>query len=325
MTGGVCWVLSNGRAGTVNQCLGLAEAVGFSITVKEVRPRALWRWLPPRLWPWALRSLGPESDPIEEPWPDLVIACGRSTEAIAVAIRRAAAKEDQTTFTVYLQRPSHNTEQFDLLAPPLHDQVTGSNVIATLGALHRVTPELLAADAEKFAALVAPLPRPLIAVLVGGTGNAYRMTETAARNLGQQLAALSRDQDMGLAITVSRRTGVKNTAALRAELADIPSVIWDDEGDNPYFGFLGLADAIIVTADSISMVSEACATGKPVYVAEIPGGSAKFERFHEGLRSKGLTRRFAGDIELWSASPLDDTARVAAAVRERLASIAAPR
>jgi uncharacterized protein len=328
ITDKVCWVLSNGRAGTENQCVGLAAAIGLPTQIKQVRCAPPWRWLPPRAWPNALGSLGPDSSPLAPPWPDLLIACGRSTEAVAVAIRRASRKahrngEGPATFVVYLQRPSHGLGQFDLLAPPQHDQVTGSNVISTVGALHRVTPEQLDIDAAKFAPLVAHLRRPLITVLVGGTGNAYQMTVETAQNLGRQLATMAAKHSASLAVTVSRRTGDANAAALRAALIDTPTVFWppadrDREGDNPYFGFLGLADAIVVTADSISMASEACASGKPVYIADLPGGSAKFRRFHDGLRAAGLIRTFAGVIEQWSTTRLDDTARVAAAVRDQL-------
>lgn len=332
MTDKVCWVLSNGRTGTENQCVGLAAEVGLPYQIKQVRCAPPWRWLPPRMWPGALGSLGPDSSPLAPPWPDLLIACGRSTEAVAVAIRRASRKahrngDGPATFVVYLQRPSHSLRQFDLLAPPQHDQVTGINVIPTIGALHRVTPQQLEIDAAKFAPLAADLPRPLITVLVGGTGNAYQMTEETAQNLGRQLATMAAKHSAGLAVTVSRRTGDKNTAALRAALADTPAVFWppaggpenqDAQGDNPYFGFLGLADGIVVTADSISMTSEACATGKPVYVVDLPGGSAKFRRFHDGLRAAGLTRTFAGVIEKWSTTRLDDTAQIAAAIRDQL-------
>lgn len=322
MTDRICWVLSNGRTGTENQCVGLAEAVGLPFVVKQVRVRPPWRWLPPRLWVRALRALAPDSDPLGPPWPDLVIACGRTTEAIAIAIRRkstAAAKSGgNPSFIVYLQRPSSRRGAFDLLAPPRHDRVRGDNVVETRGALNRVTAERLAQGAAVAAPMVKNLPRPLIAVLIGGTGNAYRMTEDAARALGRQLRRLTESGNAGLAVTVSRRTGAVNERILRRELENAPAVFWDGSGENPYFGFLGLADAIVVTADSVSMVSEACATGKPVYVAEMPGGSAKFRRFHNRLRSDGATRPFAGTVERWSSVALDDTARVAAVIRDRL-------
>jgi mitochondrial fission protein ELM1 len=98
----------------------------------------------------------------------------------------------------------------------------------------------------------------------------------------------------------------------------VPAVFWDGRGDNPYLGYLGLADALIVTVDSVTMISEAAATGKPVHVAELEGGSAKFRRFHAGMREGGITRPFAGRIEDWSYPPLDETGRVAAEVKRRL-------
>ena len=107
-------------------------------------------------------------------------------------------------------------------------------------------------------------------------------------------------------------------AELRARLAGTAANIWDGTGANPYFGYLALADAIVVTGDSVSMVSEAASTGKPVYVFDLPGGSAKFRAFHDGLRSDGITRPFAGKLERWTYRSLDDTAVVAAEVRRRL-------
>ena len=78
---------------------------------------------------------------------------------------------------------------------------------------------------------------------------------------------------------------------------------------------LGLADAIVVTGDSVNMVSEACATGKPVHVFQLDGKSRKFARFHASLESKGFTRPFAGRIESWRYAPCDDMSRCVEAVR----------
>ena len=104
-------------------------------------------------------------------------------------------------------------------------------------------------------------------------------------------------------------------ALLRDGLAGLPCRFWDGTGTNPYFAYLGLADGFVVTADSVNMVSEAASTGKPVHVFDLDGGSAKFQRFHDRLRAAGVTRPFAGRLERWSYAPLDDTRRVAEAVR----------
>ena len=126
-------------------------------------------------------------------------------------------------------------------------------------------------------------------------------------------------------MTASRRTGEANAAILKAALAGLPAQLWDGTGANPYLGYLALADAIVVTSDSVSMASEAVSTGKPVYVFDLDGGSARFERFHAHLRALGMTRPFDGTLDTWRYTPPDDTARVAAAARSVLPSSATPR
>src|SRR5690606_23444178 len=107
-------------------------------------------------------------------------------------------------------------------------------------------------------------------------------------------------------VTPSRRTGAANVARLRAGFAGAAAVVWDLVGENPYFGFLGQADHVIVSPDSISMVSEACATGRPVHVLPLAGGTAKFHRFHAGMRAAGYTRPLGERLETWTYPPLDD-------------------
>lgn len=311
------WVLSDGKPGMENQCLGLAEALGLDPAVKRIAPRFPWSALPPQLWLAPLCAAGPKGDPVAPPWPDLLIATGRQTVAVALAIRAASGGR---TFCVQIQNPTMARDRFDLLAIPAHDRVTGPNVIATAGALHRVTAAKLADAAERFRPALAHLPRPLVAVLVGGSNGIYQMTEAGTRTLADGLRALCRDHGAGLCVTASRRTGAANEKILRDALEGLPAVFWDGTGENPYFAYLGLADAIVVTEDSVSMVTEAASTGKPVHVAALEGGSAKFARFHDSLRDAGATRRFAGRLESWAYQPVDDTARVAAEVRRRLAA-----
>ena len=169
MSAKTCWTLSDGNPGNENPCLGLAEAVGFEPEVKRIRPRAPWKWLPPALWFNALGATG-----LTQPWPDLLIACGRLSVAPSIAIRRAGAK---ACYTVQLLDPRMPAARFDLVAAPRHDRVSGENVIATLGALHRVTPDRLAAAAARFAATVEHLPHPRVAVLIGGRSHADQILE----------------------------------------------------------------------------------------------------------------------------------------------------
>ena len=307
--------MTDGKAGMEVQCLGLAEALGFEPVVKRVQVTKPWRWLPPRLIPDPLGAIGPKRDSLEPPWPDLLISSGRQVVAPAMAIRRANAG---ATFTVHVQNPAVDPARFNVVVTPQHDRLEAPNVIATTGGLNQVTEGRLAAAAARFAPRLAHLPRPLVAVMLGGDNKAYRFTHALARRLGARLAELSRREDAGLLVTASRRTGAKVMAILREALAGLPVEIWDGTGENPYFGFLALADAFVVTGDSVNMVTEAATTGKPVYVAALAGGSAKFRRFHETLHGASITRPFEGRLERWSYPALRDTERAAIEVRRRL-------
>ncbi len=152
-------------------------------------------------------------------------------------------------------------------------------------------------------------------MLIGGQNRVYKLPLPRLAEIADQLAELSRREGVGLLVTPSRRTGAEGERILRERLAGVPATIWDGTGENPYFAFLALADAVIVTEDSVSMVTEAASTGKPVHVIELEGGSRKFDNFHRLMREAGVTRPFAGALEAWHYDPPNDTARAAAAVR----------
>lgn len=298
-----------------NQCLGLTDALGLVPTVKQLSIRVPWRRLPPKLWFRPLQALSSDGDRLEPPWPDLMITCGKRSVAPAMAVRKASAGQ---TFTVHIQDPLVQPSNFGLVIAPEHDRLAGDNVVTTKAAIHRVTQEKLRAAAEHFEPALAHLPRPVVAVLVGGSSSRNRLTTEIARDLARRLLALSRDHGAGLAITPSRRTGEANAAILRETLRQAPAVVWDGDSENPYFGYLGLADAVVVTSDSVSMVSEACSTGKPVYVLELEGPSRRIDAFHRTLRKAGITRRFDGTLESWTYPIPNDTAAAATAVHQRL-------
>lgn len=315
----ICWVVTDGKAGMENQCLGLAEALGLTPIIKRVKLRTPWKQLSPFLRHGLQWAFSPEGDAIAPPWPDLLIATGRASVPASLYARRASRKgEGKQTLTVQIQNPVIDTSRFDLVVVPRHDGMTGKNIMTTRGALHRLNPERLKSAAAEFLPQVATLPSPRIAVLIGGTNAVYQMTPRETEIVARQLADCVKQTKGSLIITPSRRTGEDNLAALKAGLEGIPAYIWDGTGVNPYFGMLGLADTILATCDSVNMVSEACYTGKPVYVIQLPGGSDKFRRFHQSLQDDGYTRAFDGKLETWIYPPLDDVRLVADRVQEML-------
>src|SRR5581483_10694561 len=282
----LAWVLHDGKAGMASQALGLAEATGFAFEERRLDIRPPWAWLPPQLWARPLAA-APGAG-LVPPWPDLVIGCGRNTAMPALAIRRLSRGR---TVAVQVQDPRVGRDEFDLMVVPSHDRLRGERVIVTLGAVHRVTAARLAAERVRFPRLAA-LPHPVVAVLLGGGNRAYRQDPARLGAFARDIAAALRAAGGSLIATPSRRTGAAALAAFRAGLGDLSAWVWDGSGDNPYYALLAYADRFVVTADSVSMVSEAAATGKPVQILDLGGGDGKFARFHQAARH--LVLRGAG-------------------------------
>lgn len=315
------WAVTEGHIGTENQARGVAEALVGSgpgaVVVKRIAVRAPWRWLPPALWPMPLMALGRNGDTLEPPWPDVLISCGRRAAVPNLAIRK---RSGGATLSVHIQRPYMPSDRFDLVVAPRHDGLDGANVHVTRAAVHRVTAERLAAGRRDAAGGADPA-RHAVTVLIGGSNRRHRLTEANAARFGARLAALCRQRPIDLRLTPSRRTHPAIVRILAGKLAGTGAEIWDGSGENPYFDWLAIADTIVVTWDSVSMTSEALATGKPVYVLPLEGASRRIDRFHAGLQADGYTRPFDGALEHWDYEPPDDTAAAAAAIRARLRAV----
>ena len=301
-------VLSEPYAGLQAQALGLAEAAGLAPKLVSLLPRAPWRWISASMWPAPLRAVR-----LPDPGPDaIVIGAGGTAAVIGAALRQPARP------AVQVQHPRIDPARFDLIVVNRHDGLIGPNVVVTRTALHRATPARLAEAAAAWAPRLAHLPRPLVAVLIGGSNGRFRLDAEVATALGGSLAAMMRADRVGLALTPSRRTSGDARAALHAAVSPLGGWVWDMAGENPYFGLLALADAIVVTEDSVSMVSEAVATSAPVLLAGLPGRSRRIRRFNRYLQEDGRLRPFAGRLELWPVAPIDDTQAAADEMRRRL-------
>lgn len=300
-------VVSEPYAGLQAQALGLAEAAGLSPGLLALHPRRPWSWMPAAFWPAPLHAVGLKARP-----PGLLFSAGGTAGAVGAACRR------QGSVVVQVQNPRMRLSRFDLVVANRHDDLTGPNVITTRTALHRITSARLREAAALWAPRLAHLPRPLVAVLVGGSNGRFRLEAAEGAALAQTLATMMARDQPGIFLTPSRRTAPSVRAALHAALTPLGAWVWDMEGENPYFGLLALADVIIATIDSISMVSEAVATKAPVLLAELPGGSRRIGAFLQGLRAEDRVRPFTGRLQTWPVQPIDDTPYAGAEVRRRL-------
>jgi mitochondrial fission protein ELM1 len=310
----LCWIITEGMMGTQNQCVALAQTAGFSDPViKKVKLRQPWKSFTPYLRAFSPAALAPDSDALNGPWPDVIIASGRKAIAPSLWIKK---QNKGKTVLVIVQSPVVKDKNFDLVVAPHHDNYQAPNAIAVTGALSHLTAAKLEKAYNDFPQF-AQLPSPRVAVLIGGTSRTHQFTPAVADRLIAQLKDLQQ-KGHGLMITASRRTpedlSKKMQDALRAPGTDF----WDGTGANPFQGYMAHADVIIVTEDSVSMACEAISTGKPTYIIKLEGGSPRFKRFHDYIVSKGYCRWFDGKVETWNYTKPADLENAAARIDQLL-------
>lgn len=316
LAGARAWLITDGKAGMDVQVRGVADALGVAYDMVKVDPSGLWKHAAP----WGPVSpserFGAPGSRFAPPWPQIAIATGRASIPYIRALRRKAGP---ATFTVVLQDPKTGPGTADLIWVPAHDKRRGPNVITTLTAPHSFTAQRLAGLRAEVPAPIAALPGPRIGVILGGKNAVYKFRDEDDDRLEGSLHSLAA-LGASFMITPSRRTHPRLLRKVDAATAHAPRILWDGEGANPYPGFLAHADVLVVTADSVNMTGECCATGRPVFVFTPSGGSAKFSRFHEALAGHGATRplpeKFAS-LPSWSYQPLDAASLIAAEIEAR--------
>jgi mitochondrial fission protein ELM1 len=296
------WALTTGEAGMRTQARGLARAVADLVIEKTAPTGFLWPWAPAA----ATGGLAP-------PWPDILVSCGRRSALASIKVRKASRGR---TLTVHVQNPRTRTDAFDLVIAMGHDRIAaGGNVIKVATALHDLTAESLAEAGRAWADRFAPLGRPLVGVVIGGDLRGRPFTLADGQRLVAGLQRLRATLGAGLAITPSRRTPFAVRALIAEAFKGDPRVfLWDLQGDNPYRAILALSDRLVVTSDSVSMVSEAISAPHPVEVFDL--GFARHVTFIQDLVDSGLVRRFEGDPSTpKTTGPVDATQEAARAVR----------
>jgi mitochondrial fission protein ELM1 len=299
------WALTTGETGMRTQARGLAQSVADIVVEKTVPSR--WRqW----------RGGVAPGDRLAPPWPDLLITCGRRSVAHAIALRKASGGR---TVTVHVQDPRGHRDAFDLVIAMGHDRIAaGGNVMKIATALHDLTPENLAAAGRLWEERFGLLGRPLAGVVIGGDLKGRPFTSGDGARLLVGVKRLRDEGGASLAITPSRRTPAAVRALFEEAFAGDPRVfLWDLQGDNPYRAILALSDRLIVTSDSVSMVSEALSTAHPVEVFDL--GFSRHVSFVQRLVDQGLIRRFTGEPgPPRTTGPINATDQAAGAVKALL-------
>ncbi|GJD47639.1 hypothetical protein OPKNFCMD_0347 [Methylobacterium crusticola] len=307
--GTTAWILTDGKAGDLAPCRGLAGALGLRPEERRVAPRPPFAWLAPRGPVDPREGPGRAGSPLAPPWPDLAVATGRRAVPYLRALKRLSGGR---SFTVFLKDPRTGAGVADLVWVPAHDRLRGPNVLVSLTAPHGLSAARLAAARAAPDPRLSPLPPPRAAVLVGGDSRHGRYTPGDVRRLVAGLDRLA--GEARLMVTASRRTPPALRAALAGLLARRGGFLWDGAGENPYLAMLALADAVVVTADSANMVGEAVAAGAPVLLFEPERTYIRHRPFFAALRLYGAVHAFDGRLEALRHKPLDSTPAIAEAV-----------
>jgi mitochondrial fission protein ELM1 len=334
------WVLYGKGTGGNGQMLSLAEALGWPFEIKQLRHNPLN--LVPNLLLGATRITvnSRQSSPLTPPWPDLVIAASRRAAPVARWIRKQSGGRTRLVHLLHAQAP---LRWFDLVVTmPQFRLPERDNVLHVTGVLNRIDPSAIREAAALWRPRLEHLPRPWTALLLGGNSSAYELDAAVAARLGREASAMVAARGGSLLVTTSPRTPASSAEAL-VHAVDVPSHVYrwkkDDAANNPYKGFLALADDFIVTIDSASLLVEASATAKPVAVFEWPrkDGAAPgrrprsrlwrlavdlglfkpardFDAYFAEMRARGLAHRL-GEEPPSQRRPLDDLERTVERVR----------
>lgn len=311
------WAISDGAAGNARQVEALAAALGLPFESLSISTRAPWRWLAPRLLFGAHVAFGePFAQRLQQPLPSLVIGCGRQAALCTRLLRHLG---DGHCRSVQILDPRIDPSEFDLVVAPAHDALSGANVIITQGSLHPIDPGWLAQARVRFAGF-GTLPSPRIGVLLGGPTRAAPLDRAWWRDVSSCLRLWLEREGGSLMLLGSRRTPEWLQVQARRDFADARGLLWfnDADGPNPYPGVLAHAERLVVSPDSVNMLSEACATGAAVLTHAPRPPRGRSGGFLRELIESGRVRPLRTRFSAWPVQPLRELPRVADEVRRRL-------
>ncbi|MEZ5839863.1 MAG: mitochondrial fission ELM1 family protein [Hyphomicrobiales bacterium] len=316
------WILTDGKAGDELQCLGVAEALGVSPELRRVRPRPPFVWTMPWFGIDPAEAPAKAQSPIRPPFPDIVLASGRRAVTYLRHVKQASAGR---TFTVFLKDPRVGAGAADFIWVPAHDRLRGPNVLVTDTSPHRFSAARLAAERQAPWPVLADLPRPRIAIVLGGDSRRVRYEPADFAAFVAAATAPFAAESASFMVTASRRTPPAFAEAVSGALAGTAHYWWDGTGDNPYPQMLALADGLVVSGDSVNMVDEALATGAPVRVFQPKNTDARVADRLARLAAAGLVDLWMRDgptrrLEKPVGHTIDSTPTIAAAILERYAA-----
>ncbi len=305
-------LLTEGMHGMISQVEGLAKALDIDFTHHKVELNHFWKLIPPNLSPVSQNVF----KKIDHDDFDMIISCGRKSVIPSIHLKKMANKK---VFNIHIQDPKVDLNHFDFVVAPEHDKIDGQNVISTKGAIHYLTENEINKNKNYLSSFIKKDDRKILTLIMGGPTKYYDYSIKNMKHIFISVYKLLKKYDFQLVIIPSMRTPINTIHYAKEYFGGNHTVIMDVD-KKAYLSSLAIAEKIIVTCDSSSMISEAALTGKPIYIAGIlpKKNDKRFQRFRNLFRELNITRNLGEEVENWNYQKLDETNRVANIIKQKI-------
>ena len=303
-------LLTQGMHGMISQAEGLAKALKLSFKHQKIKLKPLWNLIPPKFTPIS-ENLLTEKFVCDS---KVIISCGRKSVIPSIALKKRFGKE---IFNIHIQDPKVSFKHFDLIVSPEHDNIEGSNVITSAGAIHYLTKKDIT-DNSKYLNLEKE-KKQIVAFIIGGPNKYYNYSEDQMHYTFNKVKTLFTPDKFKIIIIPSYRTP-ERVIKKAYNTFNFNHQVFKTVDKKAYLGSLAVADFIVVTCDSTSMISEAAVTGKPIYIAMMKSKkiSLRFKKFYNQFKNLGIARELNDSIDNWSYDKLDEVNRIAPIIKTKM-------
>ena len=304
-------LLTQGMHGMVSQVEGLAKALNLNFKHQNIKLKTFWNYIPPKFSPIS-ENLVKDKFVCDS---KVIISCGRKSVIPSIALKKRLGNE---IFTIHIQDPKVSFKHFDLIISPEHDNIKGDNVINTKGAIHYLTKKEIKENLN-YLDINPDKKKQIVSFIIGGPNKYYDYSDRELHKLFTKVKTLFTPDKFKMVIIPSYRTPEEVIKKAFDAFSSNHHVVKTVD-KKAYLSSLAIADFVIVTCDSTSMISEAAVTGKPVYIAMMKSKkrNARFKKFYSQLSNLGITKELNNVVENWSYESLNEVVRIAPLIKSRM-------
>ena len=296
------WIISDGTKGMENQSIALAKLLNTNFELVKFESPYLLKKFPliARIIPTSMIKLNLKKKPL----PKFIITTGRRMAGISIFVKLFLKNKVKT---IHIQNPKVSSSYFDLLLIPEHDKIIGRNIINTKGALSFIDNNEIEKPQISIKNNLNNIKKPIILVLIGGENKRYKPSNTDYYNLIHDIIIAAESINGKIVILTSRRTPSKALKILNSMLKKYQNDfhLWTGSGENPYPSILQSANYIIVTSDSVNMISETATLNIPLFIAYLNKEKGKIKNFIDDLESRSMIKKFNGKFFYYNKTRLD--------------------